>query len=82
MAIELTDDARKRIFEALQAYVREHFDHDIGLLQTEKFYDYILGMIGATIYNQALDDAQAYITAKAVDMEIDLHEKVEYGGRH
>lgn len=81
MPIELNDDDKKRTYDALQSYVKEHFDHDIGLLQTEKLYDFILGMIGATIYNQAIDDAQAYITVKAVDMEIDLHERVEYGGR-
>ncbi len=81
MAIEFTDEDRKRIFDALQSYVQEHFEHDIGLLQTEKLFDFLMGMLGATIYNQAIEDAQAYMQAKVIDMEIDLHQVVEYGGR-
>ncbi len=35
-------------------------------------------LIGASVYNQALEDAQAWLQGKVLDLEGDLGEPVEY----
>jgi uncharacterized protein (DUF2164 family) len=78
MAIELPKETRDRIHEALAAYAREHLEVEFGVLQSEKLVDFMMGLVGALVYNQAIDDAQGYVQKKLLDMEGDLHETVEY----
>jgi uncharacterized protein (DUF2164 family) len=78
MPIHFSDDAKKRIHEALQAFVAEHFDQEIGQLKSQLLFEFVVKSIGATIYNQAIADAQEYVQGKALDMEGDLYEPVEF----
>ena len=78
MPIEFSAESRKRIYESLQTYVREEFNEDIGVLRTERLFDLVVKLIGATIYNQAINDAQAWLQGKLLDLEGDLHERVEF----
>ncbi|MHC4415416.1 MAG: DUF2164 domain-containing protein [Planctomycetota bacterium] len=79
MSIEFSFESKKRIYESTRRYFREQFDEDIGLLQFERFFDFVVRSIGATIYNQAVSDAQAWLQRKVLDLEGDLHEEVEPG---
>ncbi|MHC4989504.1 MAG: DUF2164 domain-containing protein [Planctomycetota bacterium] len=78
MAITIAPESKQRIFASMQAYCREHLDCDPGLLQTEELYEFFVGLIGATVYNQAVGDTQAWLQQRLLDLEGDLHEQVEY----
>ncbi len=78
MAINIPDDAKTRIHQSIHGYFDEHFDLDVGDLQSALLLEFMIKMIGTTIYNQAILDAQAYLQGKLIDLEIDLHETVEY----
>ncbi len=69
MAIEMPDESRKRICEALEGYVSDNLDVDIGLLQSQKLFEFVMGLIGASVYNQAIADAQAYFQEKTADLD-------------
>jgi len=81
MAIEFSAEAKARIYKALELYLRENLDCDIGLLQTERLFEFLIHLIGPTAYNQAITDAQAWMHGKLLDLEGDLHELVEYEGK-
>ena len=78
MPIEFSSESRQRIYESLQRYVREEFDEEIGVLRTQRLFEVVVKLIGATIYNQAISDAQAWLQGKLLDLGGDLHEKVEF----
>ena len=54
------------------------FEEDIGELQVSRLIDFTLGSVGAIADNQGIADAQAYLQGKLLDLEIDVHEPVEY----
>ena len=78
MAIEFPDDVKNRMLRALGDYALEHFDRELGELQSAMLFEFTVNLVGAAAYNQAIQDAHAYLAGKLTDLEIDLHEKVEY----
>ena len=78
MTIEFPAETKDRMYKALQQYVLENLECDIGLLQTEQLFEFMVNLIGAGAYNQAIKDAQAWMQGKLLDLEGDLHEQVEY----
>jgi uncharacterized protein (DUF2164 family) len=77
MPIEFSAESKKRIYESLHNYFQDQFDEDIGLLRTGKLFDFVVNLIGASIYNQAITDAQAWLQGKLLDLQGDLHQQVE-----
>ena len=78
MPIEFTDEQRKQIIDALRGYVLDEFDDDIGDLRAERLFEFVMNLVGASVYNQALTDAQAWMQGKLMDLEGDLHQTVEF----
>ena len=78
MATEFPAEEKDRIHRALQEYVRKNLECDMGLLQTERLFEFMVELIGASAYNRAIADAQAWMQGKLLDLEGDLHEQVEY----
>ncbi|MBT8485628.1 MAG: DUF2164 domain-containing protein [Phycisphaerales bacterium] len=79
MPIEFDDATRQRILTSLERFAKEHLDAEIGLLQSELLFDFVLKLIGPSVYNQAVSDAGAYLQGKLLDLESDLHQTVEFG---
>ena len=75
MAIALPPDARKQALASIKQYVSENLGEDLGDLQAGLFLDYILEDIGPSIYNRAIQDAQAYLQERVADLEGVCHEK-------
>ena len=81
MPIEISAESRKKIDESIQRFVLEEFNEEIGVLRTQRLFEFVVRLIGATIYNQAINDAQAWLQGKLLDLEGDLHEVVELAPR-
>ena len=75
MAIELTPDVKAKLRASVVRYVAENLDQEIGGLQADMFLDFCLSEIGASIYNQAIADAQAYFQERVTDLEAVCHQK-------
>lgn len=71
--IELADRDKQDARDALRHYFDQELDQDIGDLKAELLLGFILEKIGPTIYNRAIEDAQAYLQEKVLDMEAVLH---------
>ena len=69
MPISVSEDAKKQSIASIQRYFREELEQDIGDLKATMFVEFILKEIAPTVYNQAIADAQAYISDRASDLE-------------
>jgi uncharacterized protein (DUF2164 family) len=64
MGIKLNKDTEERLLASLQRYCMQNFDDDIGNLKARLLLDFCLREIGPSIYNQAVQDAQAVMHEK------------------
>jgi len=69
MNFELHENRKQELINELQAYFRSEHDKTIGDLRAEMLIEFFLAQLGPRIYNQALDDAGAFIREKLIDLE-------------
>ena len=69
MSIKLLKEKEKRIIESIKLYFEENMESKIGDLKAGLLLDYILKEIGPIIYNQAIEDAQNYMTEKITELD-------------
>lgn len=62
-------DRRKVLAEKVQAYFENELEEPIGQLKADLIIDFFMKELGPQIYNQALDDALAFIQDKLIDLE-------------
>ena len=74
MAIKLNTDTEERLLTSLQRYCSQNFDEDIGTLKARLLLDFCLREIGPSIYNQAVQDAQAVMQEKIAEVETNCYE--------
>jgi uncharacterized protein (DUF2164 family) len=77
VTIELEDDRRKRIAAKLQEFYRDEFDEELSTFRAEQLLDFLLGAVGPQIYNQAVQDARAFMQQKLDDLDAEIHERDE-----
>lgn len=74
MAIKLNKDTEERLLTSLQRYCAENFEEEIGNLKARMLLDFCLREIGPSIYNQAVQDAQAVMQEKIAEVETNCYE--------
>ena len=68
MPITITAEARQQLLASIKRYVFENLEQDLGDLKAGLLLDYVLKEVGPTIYNKAIEDAQAYFQARTMDL--------------
>jgi uncharacterized protein (DUF2164 family) len=71
--LQLDDTRRERLIQSLRGFHLEQFDEDISAFRAEQLLDFMLGSLGAQVYNQAVQDARAYIQLKLDDLDGEIH---------
>jgi len=74
MPIQLTKEKEKKLIESIKHYFEENIESEIGDLKAILLLDYIIKEIGPIIYNQAILDAQTFISDKVNDLESSCYE--------
>ena len=69
MSIKFSKEKEKKLIESLKHYFEENMENEIGDLKAGLLFDYILKEIGPIIYNQAILDAQTYMTEKINEID-------------
>ncbi|WP_201608517.1 DUF2164 domain-containing protein [Psychrobacter okhotskensis] len=59
--IKLSKEEEEALLDNLRDYMSEEFDLDIGNLPAKFLFDFMVDLIGATIYNQAVDDMEPWL---------------------
>lgn len=69
---ELSDDRRGQVVEALQSYFQAEFDEPLSSFRADELVNFMLGQIGPSMYNQAIQDARGYISEKLDDLDTEF----------
>jgi len=69
MSIKLEKEVEERLIGSIQRYASENLDESMGELKARLLLDFCVREIGASIYNQAIRDAQSYLQDKVAEMD-------------
>jgi uncharacterized protein (DUF2164 family) len=73
MAVKLSEDRRTRLTLELQRFYRKEFDEELSPFRSDKLIDYFLGALGPHVYNQAVQDARAFMLRKLEDLDGEVY---------
>ncbi|MFZ6645686.1 DUF2164 domain-containing protein [Undibacterium sp.] len=74
MSIKLEKEVEDRLIASIQRYVGENMDERIGELKARLLLDFCVREIGASVYNQAIRDAQSHMQDKVAEMDGNCYE--------
>ncbi len=74
MRLPLDDERRGLLVEAVQQLFSDEFERDLSPFQAERLLDFFLEQIGPPVYNQAVQDARAFILTKLEDLDGEVYE--------
>lgn len=69
---ELSEERRAQIVAALQGYFQGEFDETLSDFRADELVSFMLSQVGASMYNQAIQDARGYMTEKLEDLDTDF----------
>ena len=73
MKINLSDERRNDLLRSVTALYHSEFDEDLSGFRAELILDFFLKALGPVVYNQAIQDARAFITEKLDDLDAEFY---------
>ena len=70
----LSKEQHEELRAALQAYLLDQLDMEVGTLQTDLFIEFLSEQIGKTFYNLGVTDTIAAVREKSEDLVLLLKE--------
>jgi len=77
MRIALSDERRAQLVSALQRLFAEEFDRELSDFQAKRLLELFIRQVGAPVYNQAIQDARAFLQEKLSDLDAEFYEPEE-----
>ena len=77
MRIQLSEERRELLSAAIQQMFLEEFERDLSEFQAQRLIDFLMSQLGPPVYNQAIQDARAYIQLKLDDLDGEVYEPEE-----
>jgi uncharacterized protein (DUF2164 family) len=72
MEIKLSDEKRQAILREFASFYYNEFDEEISDYRTEQVLDFFMNILGPPVYNQAIQDARAFISEKLDDLDAEF----------
>lgn len=72
--IKLSSEQQDQVIRSLRAYYADQFDEELSYFKAKGLLEFFVRELGAPVYNQAIQDARAFIEDKLIDLEAILHE--------
>lgn len=73
MSLTLSDDRRAELVSALRGFYLTEFDEELSAFRAEQLLDFFLGALAPPVYNQAVQDARAFMLRKLEDLEGEVY---------
>jgi len=73
MDISLSDERREQLLLALEGFHLENFDQPLSRFRAEQILDFMLTALGPPIYNQAVQDARAFMQRKLDELDGEVY---------
>jgi len=77
MRIRLTDDRRERMLRSIRKFFDEKLDQQLGEFAAGRILEFFVKELGAPVYNQAIQDARAFLQGKLDDLDVEFYEPDE-----
>jgi uncharacterized protein (DUF2164 family) len=65
----------ERLLGSIQRYAKENLDEEMGTLKARLLLDFCVREIGPSVYNQAIQDAQAAMQEKVAELDTSCYER-------
>ena len=75
MHVRLTDERRAEILRLLREYYREEFDEELSDFRAGNLLEFFVATLGPPVYNQAIQDARAFMAERLEDLDATFHEQ-------
>jgi uncharacterized protein (DUF2164 family) len=75
MGIKLSKEVEERLLGSIQRYAKENLDEEMGTLKVRLLLDFCVREIGPSVYNQAIQDAQAAMQEKVAELDTSCYER-------
>ena len=67
------DEQKKQMLGEITQFFKEEHELELGLIGSERIFDFFQETLGRRIYNKALDDAKKFYENYAGNMEADFY---------
>lgn len=74
MAIEISKEERKEAIASIERYFQENMEERIGNVAAGALLGYFLEEIGPIVYNKAVSDVQERLSARIMDLDVEIYE--------
>ena len=72
MKINLSEERKQDILKAFASFYYSEFDEEISEYRSEQVLDFFMNILGPSVYNQAIQDARAFISEKLDDLDAEF----------
>ena len=73
--IRLSGEQRRDMRDALMRFFSEELDESLSEFRADQLLEFMVGKLGAPIYNQAVQDARGFMQERLSDLEAVLFER-------
>ena len=73
----LSDDRKLQLTRGLSVMYEREFGEELSTFRADVILEYFMKHLGASVYNQAVQDARAWLQERVEDLDGDLHEPEE-----
>ena len=74
MTIRIDEERRTALLLRIRGFFKEEFDEDLSEFRASTLLDFFAEALGPQIYNQAVQDARAFMLQRLEDLEGDVYE--------
>lgn len=77
MRIKLSEERREDLSTTVQQLFQDEFERNLSEFQAQRLIDFFMQQLGPPVYNQAIQDARAYVLTKLEDIDGEVYEPEE-----
>ena len=77
MRVRLTDERRARTLRSVKKFYVETLDQELSDFTAARILDFFVKELGPPVYNQAIQDARKFLSAKLDDLDVEFYEPDE-----
>lgn len=71
--VNLTDDQKKVLMDAIHDFFHSEYDEDLGIIKQQRIMELFTEELATIIYNKALDDAMTWYKRQQDNLEADFY---------
>ena len=79
MKIDLSEDRKQGLLEALHRLYSAEFDEELSPFRAQRLLEFFIQSLGPPLYNQAIGDARAFMARKLDDLDAEFFQPGEAG---